>query len=296
MAYEVTECYDYLKELFYPTPPKYTALTFTAEAWYKLMCFIHLVGDYEITGFGRVIDDKIVDVEILKQTVRSSTVDVDVDEMLRFIMKQPQDQRGQWVLDWHSHVNMGTFVSGTDSTNYSLQYKARLNSQYPYLIVNKHQSCLCECYVNPSKQTKIDLKIIKSTIFEERLKAIYEYCKKQVSELCSKVSYATTTHIQRSIYGIDYKDYDDWDNGATSNKIDLSNVKKNDFQNITNCSKEKERSAKDKNYCISCEAFLVEPSEYARGICDDCWEQMSFRERSNWCNEHKLSPQLVGLG
>lgn len=294
MAYDVTECFDLVKEMLFPTPPKYTKLAFTHEAWFKLMCFIHLVGSYEITGFGRVVDDKVVDVDILKQSVKSSTVDVDVDEMLRFIKEQPEEERGQWILDWHSHVNMGTFVSGTDSSNYDLQYQARLNSQFPYLIVNKQQSCLCECYVNPSKKTKIELGVIKSAITPERMLELYEECKKKVQDCCKAPTYVTTsrgTTLQRHFTGYGY--YDDWDNGATSNKVDLSNLKKKDVQSITSLVK---KEKKDSNYCISCGSYLVEPSEFARGICDDCWEQMSYKDRSEWCNENKLSPQLVGLG
>lgn len=290
MTFEVTDCFEEVKELLYPTPPEYTKLTFTSEAWLKLMFFIHLIGKYEITGFGRVVDNQIVDIDILKQKVQTTTVDVDVDEMLRFIMSLPEEERGQWVLDWHSHVEMGAFVSGTDSSNYDLQYQARLNQQYPYLIVNKKQSCLCECYVNPYKKTKIDVSILKSDIPQERMLEIYNECAEKVKTLCTAPLSRHATTYTTSKYFND--DYSDWDRGVTSNKIDLSSVKKNDWQSITSTIK---KSVKDKNYCVSCETYLVSPSEYARGICDDCWEQMSYKDRSKWCEEQKLSPYLIGL-
>ena len=37
MAYEVTECLKMIKEMFFPTEPIYKELTFTREAYAKLI-------------------------------------------------------------------------------------------------------------------------------------------------------------------------------------------------------------------------------------------------------------------
>jgi len=232
MAYTVTNCLGVLKELFFPTEPKYKELTFTQEAYAKLMCYIHLIGDYEITGFGRVVDNKIVDVKILRQTVKSATVDCDVDAMNEFLMAIPKDQIGQWILDWHSHVEMGVFASGTDSDNYEEQWKARLNKQYPLIIVNKKQQVYARCYISPSRQTEMNIFIEQEGLTKDRLIEIYNECAADIETFCQKYEKPTTTYQQKSMLGYNYNnryyggydDYDNWDKG--SNYIESTKKKR----------------------------------------------------------------------
>lgn len=295
MAYTVTNCLGVLKELFFPTEPKYKELTFTQETYAKLMCYIHLIGDYEITGFGRVVDNKIIDVKILRQTVKSATVDCDVDAMNEFLMAIPKDQIGQWILDWHSHVNMGVFASGTDSSNYEQQWKARLNNQFPLIIVNKSQQIYSKCYISPSRQTDLKIKVETEGLTKDRLIEIYNECTNDIETQCSKnqVTYQQTTWYQgNNYYNKYYKndDYDDYDQSYsyTGTKVDLTNNKKKGLAKVVNIkntqNKENLDSSKEDNddVCWSCGQFLWSALEYDRGICDDCWELMPLEDRRQW--------------
>ena len=282
MSYNITNCLGVIKEMFFPTAPKYTELTFTAEAYAKLMCYIHLIGEYEITGFGRIVDNKIVDIAILKQTVKSAKVDCDVDAMLEFLTSIPEDQEGQWVLDWHSHVNMGVFESGTDSDNYEEQWEARLHEQYPVMIVNKKQQIYSKCYINPSRKTDIKVFVEKEGLSNDRLVEIYNECAVNVQTLCKKEEWKqqnTQTYYNNGFgfHSNYYNDYDGWENGET---VYMSNYKKK--QEETEKEEQNADSYIDDNFCSSCGQYLVSPEEYDRCICDDCWELMPFEDREQW--------------
>ena len=142
--YEVTECYYTIKNMF--AQPAITELYITAQAWTKLMCFIHLVGDYEISGFGRIQTEDIqdgqrsvvTDFDIIKQEVKSAYVESDAQAVMDFLRKIPTEQRNEWTLDWHSHVNMGTFASGVDE-GYQKDLVAQLGQDMfeIFLILNK---------------------------------------------------------------------------------------------------------------------------------------------------------------
>lgn len=295
MAYTVTNCLGVLKELFFPTEPEYKELTFTQEAWAKLMCYINLIGEYEITGFGRVVDKKIVDIKILKQKVKSATVDCDVDAMQEFLMSIPKSQIGQWVLDWHSHVNMAVFASGTDSSNYEQQWKARLNSQYPLIIVNKSQQIYSKCYISPSRASDLKIYIETEGLTQDRLIEIYNECVQDIETLCSKDEpkcwYNGGNYYNR-YYQYDDEDYES-NYISNKNKIDISNTKKKGLASLTNKQEETNKEDSDSSrkddddMCWSCGQYLVTATEYDRGICDDCWELMPYEDRFDWLNAIK---------
>lgn len=324
MSYEVTECFEKINDLFFPTIPKFTQLEFSAEAWAKIVCYINLIGDYEITGFGRVVDNKVIDIKILKQTVKQSTVDCDLDSMVKFLMEIPSDQRGQWILDWHSHVNMGVFASGTDTTNYKDQWEARLKEQYPYLIINKSLETYCQCYHSPSRSTNIKLSIedLKS-VSKDRLVEIYNQCKADIEALCEKYTYTRSTYTT-STYNWNKKkdededDYDNyyngggyWQNGSYYSSYNYSQqklptthhggtcaTKKNDIdasakKNVELLDERDLAVATDEDYkdefCCSCNTYLNSAIEYDRGLCDDCWEAMSEFERACWKEGYALT-------
>ena len=90
--YVVTECYNIVRNMF--VEPEYTELYITSRAWTKLMCFIHLVGEYEITGFGRIQENvdtpngpkrAITDFDIIEQEVKPAYVEADADAVLDFM-------------------------------------------------------------------------------------------------------------------------------------------------------------------------------------------------------------------
>lgn len=275
-----SECFELLKEFFFPTKPQFTKLQFTYPAWAKLQCYINLVGEFEVTGFGRIVDDKIVDVKILKQTIKTAEVDCDIDSMIEFMRSTPKDQLGQWILDWHSHVNMGVFKSGTDTANYKAQWEARLQKQFPIMIVNKKQEVLCENYINPSRQEEIEISVDKSDLTIEEFESIYKQCEEDVTTLCKKeliIKSDTSTRWQRW-----YSNDNDNDNDAQSQDYDWGRYYNTGTTWDTPrynqpTSKQEEKQSED--YCQSCKTYLTDADEYDRGICDDCWEKMTYTEQ-----------------
>ena len=305
--YEVNECFNQIYELAFPQEPLWTSLTFTKSCWLKLQCYINLIGDYEITGFGRIVDNKIIDVKILKQEVKSATVDCDVDAMMKFLTSIPKEQRGQWTLDWHSHVKMGTFASGTDTSNYKEQFEARLRKQFPFIIVNQLGSVYARCYISPTKETPIEILVDNEEVTKEQLLALYEECKKDVQELCTRPVYKSSVGFNYGYYGYGVKDTDDYDysNWTSKDKLSTSHHGKcgSKSSKKKDVKKEKEDTGYDEytkqllledettylssryssydedDFCQSCHTYLSDADEYDRGLCDDCWEKLTPNEQ-----------------
>lgn len=311
-----------LIDTLFPAEPMYKELSFTRYAWTKMLTYAHLIGKYEITGFGRVIDNQVVDVKILRQKVKEATVDCDVDAMMDFLMNIPPDQHGQWTLDWHSHVDMGAFASGTDTANYKEQFTARLKKQFPYIIINKRQECYCKCYVNPTTSTDIKVTIEPSSLTKDEFLGIYNECKEDIENLCSKTSYIYTGKTSVKGYYGNYNYYsDDADDdeyasyyssyfGAGTKKSDVTKLstthhgesctKKNadddyaeevvkDMQELDERAYQQALDFKNNadldDFCESCGVYLKTAMEYDRGLCDDCWSKLTPDEKVEWCKK-----------
>lgn len=194
-CYPITDCLDIIKGMF--ITPKYSQLTITAEAWVKLMCLINLVGDYEISGFGRIVNGKIVDFDILEQEVKPAYVESDAEAVTKFLMSLPEEQIAEWELDWHSHVNMGTHPSGTDTSNYAKMFEARMRKQFPFMIVNKKGEVTLQQYISSARMEDIDVSLEDGDVPETKINEIYEKCRKLVQEKCRRsvvvTTYQTTT-------------------------------------------------------------------------------------------------------
>ena len=314
MSIKANECWNEIYEWIFPTEPKFKTLTITYKTWIKLMTYCHLVGDYEVTGFGRVVDNRLIDVKILKQTIKPATVDCDTEAMAEFLMSIPKDQRGQWILDWHSHVKMGVFASGTDTTNYKEQWEARLKEQFPYIIVNQMGQVYARDYIRPSRETEISINIEHDTITKEELKEIYETCKADVESLCSyAVSYSYKKDYDYSEY--DWSKYYGYNSKNSNNKLSTSHsgksctVKKNDITDgekdydsyaEPNVSEKQIQLSYDSSdystrysgydsddFCCSCHTYLADADEYDRGLCDDCWDKMTVTEQYEYLRNTK---------
>ena len=189
--YPVHECFNVLKGMF--TSPTYKELTFTSEAWAQMNALINLVGEYEINGFGRIQSingkDYITELKILKQEVKAAYVKATEDAVMDFIRETPEDQRAEWVLDWHSHVNMSTGPSGTDWNNYEDMLSARMGNQFPFMIVNKRGEITCMQYISENRQETIKVFIDQTPIPESRLLEIYNTAKEEVENKCTKYVY-----------------------------------------------------------------------------------------------------------
>lgn len=278
--YQTTNCWSKILGLVFPEKPKYSKLVFTYPAWLKLQCYINLVGDYEITGFGRIVDDHIVDIKIIPQTVKSAEVECDVDAMVEFMTQIPKDQRGQWVLDWHSHVDMSVFMSGTDSKNYEEQFEARLNKQFPVMIVNKKGDVWCNNYMETGLKP-IEVTIDKDSIpmTRETLLELYNECDNDVQNKCKKKNDFTT----RYSYLYDKSKKDDEDYGSYYSSWQY------DGYNTPTYGKKKEEKVStvydEDDYCLSCGTFLAGAEEYDHLLCEDCWNKMTPTEQMEWIED-----------
>lgn len=264
---EVRDCWQELLEKFNPTQSEIKELVLTPYARFKLLCYINLVGKYEVTGFGRVLDGKIIDIKILKQTVLNASVNCDEDSMLEFLMSVPKEEQGQWILDWHSHVEMNVFHSATDTDNYKSQWEARMGKQYPTMVVNKHEEYYVNQYINPHRLVPIDFKIDHSPLELSQLETIYSQCKKDVEELVEVRVVTYTTTDKRTKVRNKHTDCDWWD-------VD-NNYKK---------PKGRKQLTLNDYFCFSCGNTLESENELTRGICDDCWEAMSLMDRRDYCD------------
>ena len=274
--YPIVECFNYLKNMY--TNPTYSKLIIKNTAWMKLNAFINLVGDYEISGFGRiekqlfngVEEDIITDFDIIRQEVKKAYVESDEDAVMEFLRKIPNDQRNEWILDWHSHVDMGTTPSSTDWDNYSSMLKARMNNQFPAMIVNKKHNVTAYQIICDTRHEKIDIYIDTTPIDDDTLWQIYTECKEKVETLCTKYvappkkenkikSWTTYNNgFKKNNYtgyysNSFYDDYDETDSWWSNKKIyEKSTIKNNSL------------------YCQSCGIKLTE-EEMRSGFCVNCF-------------------------
>lgn len=197
--YPITECFNILKNMW--AEPDYKQLVITPKAWYKLVAFINLVGDYEISGFGRIqsvpnekgeVTSFVTDFDIIEQEVKAAYVESDEDAVLNFIVQLPAEQRAEWTLDWHSHVEMATSPSGTDWNNYSDMLKARMGKQFPSMIVNKRGEITAQQIISENKHPRIEMLIQQKALSDDEILAIYNECKEKVETLCTKAIERTT--------------------------------------------------------------------------------------------------------
>lgn len=297
--YPVTECLQYLKNLY--TQPTYKKLTITAYAWAKLMAFIHLVGDYEISGFGRIQDDKVTDFDIIKQEVRSTYVESDADAVLDFIMNVPQDQRTEWTLDWHSHVEMGTTPSSTDWKNYYEMLQARQFKQFPAMIVNKKGNVTANQIICENKHTDITVYVETTPLEESEIEKIYQICKDRVQHYCTKAIVTSSWSGYGATTGFTGRDYDDdeyyygWQQKKTSdstinsskededkpriNMWDLSEaeIRKMEANGIV-FDYETGDAYEEDECCQECLKPLKTETELEYGVCFDCFQKALKKE------------------
>ena len=294
--YVCCDCFNVLKNMW--AEPTYTELIITSRAWYKLMAFIHLIGDYEISGFGRIQKGTyngketalVTDFDIIRQEVKAAYVESDDDAVLDFIMKLPADQRSEWTLDWHSHVNMGTTPSSTDWDNYSDMLKARMGKQFPAMIVNKSGSVTAHQIMSEVKHPGINVKIEKTVLNDTELLAIYNECKEKVENLCTKAVVITTYQYGSANnrtstyagygygnfynsndyysrhYSKDFDTYDDddeWENYHSRN--DKQNVKEAKL-------KDEETDYETCQYC-GAPASPWHTQQVGIGICKECFDE-----------------------
>ena len=259
---KIYDCKDYIKSMFIESPIK--QLTFTNTAWAKINCYINLIGDLEITGFGKVEGDKITDVRILKQSVKPAFVNSSPEAISEFIMSRPRAEikSGVWCLDWHSHVNMGVFASGTDTANYKDIYRIRMNKPFPYMIINKSQDIHSKMYMGHGVTKDIQIYYDDTAITDDEVELIYNECVVDIEELCTEETYKTYDYDCNKSYNYAYDNYniDEYKNNKelTQDFID---------DNI-------EVTTDNKFACISCGLDLETEFEQEVQLCQDCIKEL----------------------
>lgn len=244
--YEVAECFNIIEGL--AQFPKYTKLVFDAKAFLKLMCYVHLIGNYEISGFGRIQNGKIVDVKILRQKVRSATVDSDEIAIAEFMRSVPVQELPEWELDWHSHVNMAAHPSGVDWANYASMQELRMGKQYPILVINKSGDYTCKNYINEYRAPDIEVVTESDTFSREELIEIYNQCRSDIQELCT----LAPTPI--------YNNYINTTKRINQFKNDYSNYSSNHYEGYTF----------SQDCCEYCGVELTTDEELSQGYCAQC--------------------------
>lgn len=239
------ECKNIIYNIF--AKPKYDKLSITKKAYIKLMCYINLIGDYEISGFGRIQDGIITDFKILKQEVKSAYVECSEDAVMDFVRSIPTEQLSEWELDWHSHVDMGTTPSGTDWDNYKSMSALRGHKQFPAMIVNKQQQFTLINYISENKHDSIGLYITDEDIEKAEIDAIYKEAEADIKANCTKTIFIKDTKPNKATYPT-HKDYYSGYYGYDYNAED-------DF---------------DDCHCKSCGIPLINSHELTTGFCEDC--------------------------
>jgi len=173
----------------------------------KLDLYIKHCAD-EISGLGRVVRSNgkmiITEIILLKQECSSSSSDLDEKELDEFVLTEIEQGRPieDLKLWWHSHVNMSTFWSSTDTGtieklkngwcisivgNKSGQYKTRVDLFEPFRY----------CFDD------LPLEIIAPTT-----PALEEIVKVEIEEKVSKRTYVTAVgNFRSNYYKVDGYDY-----------------------------------------------------------------------------------------
>lgn len=264
--------YTNLKNRYYS--PLIDKLEFTPYAWVKLNCYINLVGNKEITGFGKIQDGKITDVKIINQEVEGAYVKSKDDlAIAEFLSELPMEdiEQGLWNLDWHSHVDMSVFASGTDWNNYESMLEYRGYKPYPAMVVNKAGDIWCKNILGNHDSLEIDVEVpslsdIKQKLPLEDFDEIYKECEQDILQKCKLITKKPKPLNTYNSYNT-YNTYNTY-NYNTYNRnnnawYDKQGYDPEDYEDV-------DYEAEEKQYCKCCGTELVDEREREIGLCEDC--------------------------
>lgn len=269
---QTTNVFNLLKNLFIGER-RYDSLEFTPYAWAKINSYIYLVGGYEVTGMGKLEkksgkenDYLITDIAIFKQTVRSAYVECNIEAVETFI-RQHAKEIDKWQLDWHSHVEMSTGPSGTDTGNYEVMQELRMGSTFPFLIINKQGSITAGEYMGASKYNNIKVTIPKA-MDEETLARAYKEAEADVQKLCTVYVAPPVQHVNQGHFG--------GNNSYYPHSPYYNNYDKRFIREPFNERKNKPQ-AENVPVCKNCGAELADDEiQYYGGFCEDCLDQANI--------------------
>jgi hypothetical protein len=154
---------------------------------YQKMCAYIKHASGEISGLGKVekIDNqtvKIVDIALFNQVCSGTSTDIQSESLEKFMidMMEKKEDLGAWRCWWHSHANMLTFWSNTDTnTIESLDPEVKEDNFFVSIVGNKKNDLLCRIDVFDPIRATID-KVDHEVVFDGV--DIDDECKKEVKE------------------------------------------------------------------------------------------------------------------
>lgn len=179
---KATNCYKKIMAKW--EKPEVTEISISSEAYLKLLFIINLVGDHEVSGFGKLVDNRIVDWYIPKQVLGTLTADIDEEAMFEMCRDIPSKELKYYTVDFHSHNTVGTTPSSTDKESYELQAESRNYKQFIAMIVNKSESIWCKNVIQGNKFTDVKVTIEPYDIPEDKAKEIFDECVAIVERNC----------------------------------------------------------------------------------------------------------------
>lgn len=168
----------------------------------KMKAFIE-IAPQEISGLGTVISENgvylIDDIYLLKQACTPAYTELDQGKIIEFMTDQINEGNDDVVnrlrLWWHSHVNMGTFWSGTDRATIEAM---QADEVWISIVGNKRGSRRVSVdYYNPRICFDcVPLQVIKT---KADLSGVKEWCQKEIDE---KVTFRTYLPVPRFLQEI----------------------------------------------------------------------------------------------
>lgn len=246
--------------------PMYEELTFTQECYLKLLFYINLVGDNEVSGYGKIVNDKIVDLYLPKQVLTGATAIIDENAMVDMLREVPSEDLQYYTLDWHSHNNMGASPSSTDKENYKLQAEQRGNKQFVAMIINKSEKIWCKNVICGEKYSDVEVGYEGLTLSRDEMKKIYDSCVEEVKNKCTSKVTVTTRQ---------------------SNYVSVPKGSKK----ITTHTPMEALDDKREIKCCSCGKVLTNYFERKDGICWDC-KTVYCNDLTEYDNEYYYQPSF----
>jgi len=200
-------------------PPK---VFITLEAITKIKCFVHLASG-EINGLGRVEKRKndlvIVDSFILKQKVSRGSAETDPVALSRFVAEYEDPSKLNF--QWHSHVNMKTEFSPTDTDTIE-EYP---NDFMISLVMNKQGEYSCRLDLYRPFYVGFEVPLLVILPIEEKL---LKYCQKRMDEEIKEIGIASLKRkiplVVRKSLKIKDTRFSDWNQKKNPAVIPLSNL------------------------------------------------------------------------
>jgi hypothetical protein len=173
----------------------------TQEAKSHLDAYVDICPD-EISGLGHVTrKGNVLTIEsilLFTQEVSSGSTDLDGDDVAKFIQEAIQGGQDPSTLKlwWHSHVNMGTFWSGTDTSTID----RFLNGWMLSIVTNKKREYKTRLDIYEPSPIRIIMDDLHLYVQSETDTTLIKRLETEVRQKVRKKTYPTTTYYSPKFY------------------------------------------------------------------------------------------------